>query len=535
MGKEAVAKQIELVVANPAGESKQPADESNRWTPENALQPPADLDYLAGLTQVSRFRRPCIEATTVNTVGLGLEVVPREGMEDDVVDEDETRKVQSTVDALCRQDVRLGRPNAKRLFSAVKWDEEEVGNGYIEVSRNRLTGEIDGLFHAIGKRVRRRKDRDGWVVGPRDGALGERVEFYNFGEKVQYTDDGKPTATLKDSGRRWDRNELIALQLYSSESRDYGLPRDTHLAVDYLGDRKAAEANVGFFGSSGVPPTVIFVQGEVEDAQGGKAKVTVSDRTVKAIGDTLRADGTERHRVAIIPVPAGTKTEAHDLAVLSDRDVGFIEYRRDNRRATLGAWRMAPILVADIEDTNYSTAEVELRVTKRQLFDIEQSRWVDILSETILRDLGFGHLAFKFTEMEVESEAVRRTSANNAADRGAIRYGEYRGAQGWPPLPEADQGADPEPGQVEAGWNDKLMPGRSAAPQVNLTDPAAAGDLGNPLIKITAEDLRSDFRASVEDAIARVGELTANELAPVVVEKDGDRIVISPYAANGAG
>lgn len=443
----------------PQGESQQPPEEVDPWTPQHSIRPPEDLDNLAALTQGARTRRSCIEAIAVNTVGLGFDVVPREGMEEDAADE-EIAEAKAKLNALARRDMRLGRPSFKRLLSAVKWDEEEVGNGYLEVSRNRLSGDIDGLFHVPGKRARRRKDRKGWVVGPKDGIAVDRREFYDFGSKVKYDAQGRPEGKLAEPGMRWDRNEIIAFQLFTSESRDYGLPRDAHLALDYLGDRRAAETNASFFDSSGVPPTVIFIKGEAEDAAGNKVRFSVSPKTVEAITDTLKSDGSRRHRVAVIPLPPGSDASEVNLASLSERDMGFVEYRKDNRRACLGAFRLAPIFVADIEDTNYSTAEIEMRVTKGQVFDVEQDRWEDIVSETILRDLGYAHLEMEFTELDITDPETVRENVVAGAEAGVVTNGEFRSAISLPPLPEADEtaeGEEPEPGQVEHGWNAKLV------------------------------------------------------------------------------
>lgn len=478
-------KALRVGTANlPEGKTAQP-DDQDPWTPEHAIKPPANLERLANLTQVARTRRPCIEATVLNTVGRGVTIVPREGREDEAED-DEGRELLERLDALARRDTKLGKPSFKRLLGAAKWDEEEVGNGYLEVSRNRVTGEIDGLFHVPGKEVRRRKDRTGWVVGKKGAAAHERVEFYEFGDKVQYDAEGRPTATLKDQGRRWDRNELIPFRLYTSESRDYGLPRDAHLALDYLGDRNAAEANVGFFRGGGVPPTVIFLKAPPSEPTPGQEDAGIelevpADLPAK-LAMTMKSDADQRHRVAFFTLPEGVEPEKVDLATLSERDMGFIEFRKDNRRATLGAWRMAPIFVADIEDTNYSTAATERELTKEQLFDPEQDRWEDILSESLLAELA-PHMRFDFVELDVTDKKAVRESADSAADRGAITNGEYRDAHGFPPMPEADEGAKPEPGQVEFGWNGMLVKVSGGSNEVIERGAQAAAALlaeGNP-------------------------------------------------------
>lgn len=460
----------------PEGTSAQPPDSVDRWTPDHALKPPADLDQLAHVTQVARTRRSCIEVMVLNTVGRGYRIVAREGFEEEAT-EDEIADLERLFDKLARRDKRLMRPSFPRLLSAAKWDEEEVGNGYLEVSRSKLTGQVDGLFHAPGKRVRRRQDQDGWVVGAKNAPTSERIEFYDFGDKVKYDGEGKPTSTLKDSGRRWDRNELIPFRIYTSESRDYGLPRDAHLAIDYLGDRNAAESNVSFFGSSGVPPTVIFVKRPLpKDGEQG-VDVVIDPSIPQKIVDTLNADKGNQHRVAVVPLNEGEEVDSVDLATLSERDMGFIEFRKDNRRATHGAFRLSPIFTADIEDTNYSTAAVERKLTKEQTFDPEQDRWEDILSESLLRDMGYPHLKFVLEEIDVTDDKAQRESADALADREAITNGEYRKAHGQEPMPEAEADKEPEPGEVEFGWNGMLVSVRGNGDPVVQRGAEAAAQL----------------------------------------------------------
>ena len=51
----------------PQGESAQPPEAQDRWTPEHSLAPPEDLDNLAALTQAARSRRSCIEAVALTS------------------------------------------------------------------------------------------------------------------------------------------------------------------------------------------------------------------------------------------------------------------------------------------------------------------------------------------------------------------------------------------------------------------------------------------------------------------------------------
>src|SRR5690606_27452339 len=123
--------------------------------PDDAIPPPESLDHIAAWSAINQTRRSCIAAMTTNTVGLGYELEVADGHESD--DESDPRQViaeaAAALEAVARRDTRLERPSFTAVISAVKTDEEEVGSGYLEVSRNRLTGKVDGLFHLPGKRM----------------------------------------------------------------------------------------------------------------------------------------------------------------------------------------------------------------------------------------------------------------------------------------------------------------------------------------------------------------------------------------------
>lgn len=535
-------KAVGLALTVGAGSSAQPAEDApDPWTPDSALRPPLNMDQLAALTMMSGVRRSCIAAMTLNTVGLGWALSTREGMEDQLETPDQPTELARHLDDLARRDTRSHRPSFTRIMARAKWDQYEVGNGYLEVSRNKLTGAVDGLYHVPGKRIRRKQDLSGWIMGPRSGSGGysaaaQATHFVNFGEKVEYDDDGVPRPKLADGATRWNVNELIAFQLYSSQSRDYGIPPDAQLATDYLGDKLAAKTNADYFQSSGVPPTVIFVKGtQVAEGNGEELAFEVDPALVQSIAATLKS-GQTRDRVAIVPVPAGTETEKHDLAVLSERDLGFVNYRSDNRRRTLGAFRLSPIFVSDIDDAGKYTADVERAITKEQTFDPDQEETEDILDQSLVRELA-PHLTLDFEEIRIKGDEAVRESANDLADRGRIQNGEYREAHGFGPLPEADPGAaELEPGQVPAGWNEELIPaqlvrGQQGTPE-SPVDAARLAKSGS-----VERAVADEFDSAVTEALRRVHSIAGDgvTLQPWVVEKAGDGgVIVKPYR-NGDG
>jgi capsid portal protein len=463
------------IVAGVSNQDKE-ANPLSDYIIQTYVEPPLPLEKLANLSNLSAARSAIIEAIARNTVGLGYEIDVAEGHEHDEEDpSDEMKELCQLLEALSFRDQILDNPSFTELMIAVKTDEEEVGQGFLEVSRNKKTGKPDGLFHVPAKRMRRRKDREGWGLMRIGSFEDEEAKFYNFGDKVVYNDDGTPTNTLK-SGRNWFTNEIISFRLYTSESRDYGLPRDVGLFLEYAGDKLAAEYNVSFFDSGGTPPTVLFVHGEPDENQ-GRLSFRVPQRTVERIANTIKSDGDHRDRVAIIPLPAGSKTEMHTLGQVSDKDMGFVQYRADNMMRTLSAFRVAPVFISVDTQNNRYDAEVQRSITLEQVFDPDQVRYEHKLHRTLLTDLGFQQLRVKFKRLAVEDNKSQRDSATRLGEQGIITHREYRAAHGRGPLPEAAasstaitwtdgqeyKSVEPEPGQVPHGWNDSLC--QSQKPQ----------------------------------------------------------------------
>jgi capsid portal protein len=454
---EALLKAHTLTLGPPPGESSQKEEGDWLRTPNEAFEPPLPMESLRELTQINDVRATCIESIATNTVGLGYSLEVEVSHEREVQDASaDIERATALLETLAGRDVRLNRPSLTELLYAVKHDEEEIGWGFIEVSRSKLTGEITGLYHVPAWRMRRRKRQAGYYLLDHMGSgIDNPTAFYDFGTKVKYTADGKPRATLQP-GKRWGVNEVICFRLYTSESRDYGLPRDVAMMLEYLGDKLSKESNISFFDSSGTPPTLIFVAGE-ETKEGGRVTFKVPQQTVDRIASTLKSDSGHRHRVAIVPVPPGTKAEQFKLGEFSDRDVGFTNFRQDIARRTVSSFRLQPIFIPAVEEQGKYAAEVQRAITLEQLFDPEQSRYEATLGETLLRELGFGHLRLNFKRLAVEDNKTRRDSADRMAENKAITRREYRAAHGFPPLPEAAEGATPKAGQVPFGWNDELV------------------------------------------------------------------------------
>lgn len=440
-GETSLRKVHEVTVAGfvVGGESAQQFEDDPSWgLPDDAITPPISLDALSRLSTVNSTRRSIIEAIARNTVGLGVEAVPdpRLGSPKD----DLSRKagqLLKLLDALSARDTRMDSPSFTEHLFMVKTDEEECGVGGLEFSRNLATGKLDGCYYVPGKRLRRLRDRSGWVLLSPDGDKKKATYFVNFGERVELGDDGEFVQF------RSEKTEILVFRLPNSESRDYGMPRDVAMVQDYYADKLAGEANIGFFDAGGVPSSIVFIGAEDKGGAkqvGGSVKVNIPGTTVKAIARTVKSDAGHAHRVALVPLPHNGKVEHVKLGQTGDKDIGYNTFRASVTSRQHAAFRLAPIFTADVSSGERYTAEVQRSITLEQVFDPEQTRYEQRLHRTLITDLGFENLVLKFKRLAVESDQARRSAAEAGAAVGAITYEEYREAHGYGPLPEVVEG-----------------------------------------------------------------------------------------------
>ena len=135
----------------------------------------------------------------------------------------------------------------EELLTAARKDEEAVGFGAIEISRNG-NGMIDGLFHVHAYTLRRRKARDGWVQNV-DGAVPVLPPVRQAAQGHQ----GQP----KLSGP----NEILVIGETSPDSPFYPMPDHTPALGDIAGDEAAQAYQLQFFKNNAVPRIAICVDG----------------------------------------------------------------------------------------------------------------------------------------------------------------------------------------------------------------------------------------------------------------------------------
>ncbi|MBN1837904.1 MAG: hypothetical protein JW820_18750, partial [Spirochaetales bacterium] len=159
---------------NPTGESQQINLGEWNYDEHECVPPVVDLKTLAGLYSRSVPHKACVDAKTVNCVGLGYLLKPKEGADKDRAKE-YAALIEDWFDLCARRDDKT----FEELLSAARKDEESVGFGAIEISR-KGKGMIDGLFHVHAYTLRRRKARDGWV----QNVEGEYRYFRQYGKSL---------------------------------------------------------------------------------------------------------------------------------------------------------------------------------------------------------------------------------------------------------------------------------------------------------------------------------------------------------------
>jgi hypothetical protein len=143
--------------------------------------------------------------------------------------------------------------------------------------------------------------------------------------------------------------------------------------------------------------------------------------------------------------------------------------------------------------------------------------------QPLVDELGYRQLRVDFTKLAVEGDAVKRESAVSMAEAGTITRREHRAAHGYGPLPEAQEGAEPGPGEVPHGWNDEIVeigPPRGAENRVATSASDQRGlqpgigarasrspeDRGVKVAQRTAalaQQTRATGQGAVADAVAR--------------------------------
>ncbi|MBN1321770.1 MAG: phage portal protein [Thermoleophilia bacterium] len=456
---------------NPSGESQQINLGQWNYDEHECVPPPLDLKTLAGLYSRNVPHKACVDAKTVNCVGLGYRLDPKEG-----ADEDRAKEWKALIEDWLDLCARRDDKTFEELLTAARKDEESVGFGAIEISR-KGSGMIDGLYHVHAFTIRRRKARDGWV----QNVDGEYRYFRQYGKRLK---DTQAPARFKG------RNEILVVGETSPDSPFYPLPDHAPALGDIAGDEAAQLYQLQFFKNNAVPRIAICVDG-------GKLDPDTKDFILKYLAEGIRG---EAHKTLLIETEpgAGLKVHIEKLAVEGRTEADFMDYRTWARDAVIMAHRVSPSKVTIVENANLANSKDQDKTFKEQVIKPDQNRWEKRIQWLLEDEFGADFpLRFQFVEMDLQDEEqIARTHSYYA---GAATNNEVRE---WAGLREA--GIDPETGAVtdpvlEAWGKQPFENPPAGLPQPTDKDgsPLPVGKRVSPELK-TLRKMAADFGYLIE-------------------------------------
>jgi len=331
------------------------------------VPPPVDLDLLAACPDINSRLSRCIRTYARNTGGLGGSVQPKDPIGENTTEAEKT-KIEDQTKQLNAVFLRPNQsPNKmtsmSKILELVRVDEETIGNGYMEVTRN-LAGEIAGLYHVPGRTVRLLEDGTGFAQTRCD-----RTKYFKH-----FRDTEMMNAETGERGKVVAKDkratELIHFKIESVRSYWYGVPRWYPAVPAVAGNRYASMRNVSFFENDAVPRLLITITG-------GK----LLDKSVQAMRQffELRGKGpSNAHRVCIMQAeprhPGGTPGSSNvainveKLTLGVEDEASFRKYQEANNEEIREVFGIAKIFFAP-SSSNRANASIERQITNEQEFE----------------------------------------------------------------------------------------------------------------------------------------------------------------------
>jgi PBSX family phage portal protein len=416
----------QVVGAGTRGVSRQLPDSPWQQAYERGevVEPPYDLEALAALYETNSTHKSCVDAKTINIVGLGYRFVPA-GAEHEVC-ADNQQLLQHLFDT-CNPEMTF-----TEVMRAVWTDVECLGNGYLELTRN-SHGQIDGMYHVPGTTVRVLADRSGFAqvrdgrkrlfrnVGGEVVADGEAVAVGDRYHGAPAGGDGPAGSGTNPPTRGEAQNEMLHFLKYTPQSSYYGVPDIIPAVSAIAGDKAAREYNIDFFSHNAVPRMAIIVEGgELSDGVVGQLKQFMESE--------IKGQG---HKTLVLEVPgSGARVRLERLTISGAQDAAFLEYRRANRDEVLLVHRVPPSKVTVVENANLANSKDQDKTFREQVVRPEQRRIEYQLNRLIREQLGIGDWAFQFREMDLTEAREEAEVAAIYADIGVLSAEEIRGRLG---------------------------------------------------------------------------------------------------------
>lgn len=439
------------------------------------VPPPYDLNALAKLYEMNAAHNAAVTIKAMNIVGLGYDIInsPETELKIEQLQNNKTSLENFTI-KLERARIKLMRQlealNDDDEFSEIMmkvWiDVESIGNGFLEIGRNR-NKTIGYIGHIPGHTIRVRAERDGFIQ-----VVGNRYTFFR-----NFRDTDYPNPLKNDP----NPNEIIHFKKYSPHSTYYGIPDIISAISAVTGDKFAKEYNIDFFENKAVPRYVFITKG-----------VKLSQKAEENMKEFFRNELKGKHHGTLyIPLPAGPNTNVDarfEPIEARPQDQSFINYIKESRVEILMAHRVPPSKVGIYENTNLAVARDADRTFKEQVCKPEQRRIEKKINKLFQEIADSRMFVLKFRESDIIDEDVRSRKHDRYLRTRVMKPNEVRKEIGLPAVPEGEEFL-PVPGTVSSG-NNPSAPGVAEGNRRKTSDKLRPTDGGPQRAERGAEQER---------------------------------------------
>ena len=394
------------------------------------VNPPYDLDTLAGLYDSSAIHNAAVAARVMNTVGLGFEFVEtikaKRRLEKAAGEPERLARVRKAIqDEKQKLEDIFENTNKEETFNETMikiWqDVLTVGNGYMEIGRNNA-GEIGYVGHIPGTLMRVRRKRDGYVQIAKSNKISA-VFFRNF----QDLETEDPINT--DS----NPNEIIHFKTYSPKNTYYGIPSAVSAAAAIVGDKFAKEYNIDYFENKAIPRYAIILKGAKLSNKSKQELINYFRKEVKG----------RNHGTLVIPIPASLGSDSDirfEKLEAGIQDSSFDKYRKSNRDEILVANRVPAPKVGVYDNANLAVSRDADKTFKTQVIGPDQSVVEKRLNRVVSEFSDMVVLQFK--RIDLIDEDIQSKINDRYLRTEVIAPNEVRQQLG---LPERTDGDEPLP------------------------------------------------------------------------------------------
>lgn len=465
----------------------------------NAVAWPYNFNALKLLPSKNSTLRQCIDVMVTNVHGNGyrLEYMGPRDKEQSGASLAEKAKLQAFLD----------NPNGDYSLTALRErlgdDYYTIGNGYIEIARNRA-GEIASIFHIPGYTMHLTVHNPDPVKIDIDINIGDgkyrkkelRKKFRLFtqtinGQRTYFKEYGDPRKIDPKTGQvnnnlafEDEATEIFHFNEYMAGS-SYGLPRWFSQMPSILGSRQAELSNLSFFSENAIPAMAVLVGGGQlsEDSIDGIRNLFTSLKgraaqngvvVLEALGDPEGSDEAGR-----MPIP---HIDLKPLAGERQQDGQFLEFDKVCRDKIRSAFRIPQILLGLSEDYNRATSDTSLIMAETQIFGPERRVFDEFMNEKILRQFKPKYWRFKSKPPRVAGtfelmETVKALEATGAMspNKAVELMNEFLDYE---VKPYGDKWADLPMKLVHAMAQNGMVPKEVIGDFKNVTPPPAAGGFG---------------------------------------------------------